>query len=118
MTIAFQMFANNQAGVILNNGRDYSNGPNQNAEVDLLLGGADPFTNAAADIVSTLYGPGSDNLSTNPNPWGTYASTLSLAARHLHAALRGDRQPAVLPARRRQRLRDDLGPSPSRPRSC
>ncbi len=77
--ISFQMFANNQAGVTYTNGRDYTGGVNQNAVVDLLIGGADPFTNAAGDIVSVLYGPGSDSFN-NPNPWSSYSTTLSLAA--------------------------------------
>jgi len=79
VTISFQMFANNQAAGTFNNGRDYTTSPNQNAEVDLLVGGADAFTNAAADIVSTLYGPGAD-AAANPNPWSSFSSTLALAA--------------------------------------
>jgi hypothetical protein len=79
VTISFQTFANNQASTTLANGRDYSSSPNQNAEVDLLLGGADAFTNASADIVATLYGPGADTAG-NPNPWSTFTSTLALAA--------------------------------------
>ena len=79
VTISFQMFANNQAAGTFNNGRDYTTPVNQNAEVDLLVGGADPFTNAAADIVSTLYGPGAD-VGSNPNPWTSFSSTLALAA--------------------------------------
>ena len=77
--ISFQMFANNQAGVTFTNGRDYATQPNQNAVVDLLVGGADPFSEALGDVVSVLYGPGSDSFS-NPNPWSSYSSTLSLAA--------------------------------------
>jgi hypothetical protein len=80
VTVSFQMFANDQAGVIFDNGRDYNTIPNQNAEADILVGGADPFTNAPADIVSVLYGPGADNLAGNPNPWTSYSSTLNLAA--------------------------------------
>lgn len=79
VTISFQMFANNQAAGTFNNGRDFGTSPNQNAEVDLLVGGADAFTNAASDIVSTLYGPGAD-VAGNPNPWSSFSSTLTLAA--------------------------------------
>ena len=78
VTISFDLFANNQVGVDFNNGRDYNTSPNQNAEADLLVGGADPFTNAAGDIVSVLYGPGSDGA--GANPWKSYSSTLNLAA--------------------------------------
>jgi hypothetical protein len=78
--VSFQMFANDQAGVIVDNGRDYNTFPNENAEVDILTGSADPFTNSASDIVSVLYGPGADSLSGNPNPWTSYSDTLSLAA--------------------------------------
>jgi hypothetical protein len=77
--ISFQMFANDQSGTIFANGRDYSTSPNQNAVVDILLGTADPFTNAAADIISTLYGPGADTAG-NPNPFTSYSTLLSLAA--------------------------------------
>jgi hypothetical protein len=80
VTITFDMFANNQAAETINNGRDYTGDPNQNAVVDLLWGSADPFTNAAGDIVATLYGPGSDDLTSNPNPWTSYSTTLFLAA--------------------------------------
>jgi hypothetical protein len=80
VTVSFDMFANDQAGVIDDNGRDFNNFPDENAEVDILAGGADPFTNNAADIVSVLYGPGADNLNNNPNPWTSYSSTLNLAA--------------------------------------
>lgn len=79
VTISFQMFANNQAGATFNNGRDFGTSPNQNAEVDLLVGGASAFTDASSDIVSTLYGPGADTAA-NPNPWTSFSSTLALAA--------------------------------------
>jgi len=78
--ISFDMFANDQAGVIFANGRDFNTSPNQNAEVDILTGSADAFTNASSDIVSVLYGPGADNLANNPNPWTSYSDDLSLAA--------------------------------------
>ncbi len=78
--ISFDLFANDQAGAVSNNGRDLNTADNQNAEVDILLGSADPFTNSPSDIVSTLYGPGADDLNGNPNPWVTYSSSLNLAA--------------------------------------
>jgi hypothetical protein len=80
VTVSFQMFANDEAGVVIPGGRDFTSGPNQNAEADILVGGANPFTNAPADIVSVLYGPGADNLNGNPNPWTSYSSTLTLGA--------------------------------------
>jgi hypothetical protein len=78
ISYSFDMFANNQAGVNSNNGRDFNVSPNQNAVADIILGSADPFTNAASDIVASLYGPGSDGSGTNP--WVTYSGSLSLAA--------------------------------------
>ncbi len=78
VTISFDLFANNNNGTDINNGRDYTINPNQNAVADLLVGGADPFTDAAADIVATLYGPGSDGAGVNP--WQSYSSSLFLAA--------------------------------------
>jgi PEP-CTERM motif len=77
--ISFDFFVNNWATGPFNNGRDFSTSPNQNAEVDILTGGADPFTNSSADIVSTLWGPGGDPTA-SPNPWTTVTDTLSLAA--------------------------------------
>lgn len=79
VNISFDMFANDQSGTIFANGRDYNTSPNQNAVVDILFGAADPFTNAAIDIVSVLYGPGADTAG-NPNPFTSYSATLSLAA--------------------------------------
>lgn len=79
--VSFQLFANDQPGTIANNGRDFNTIPNQNAEADILTGTANPFTNAAADIVAALYGPGADNLGGNPNPWTSYSEDLgNLAA--------------------------------------
>lgn len=79
VTISFDHFANNYAGVTFNNGRDYTNNPNQNAVVDLLLGSAGAFSELPGDVVAVLYGPGSDSFN-NPNPWTSYSSTLTLAA--------------------------------------
>jgi hypothetical protein len=81
--VSFDFFANNWDGGPYNNGRDVNTTPNQNAEVDILTGAADPFTNSGSDIVATLWGPGGDPIpifSANPNPWVTYTSALSLAA--------------------------------------
>ena len=82
VTVSFQFFANDQAGVIAstNPNRDFNTSPNENAEVDILTGGADPFTVNPSDIVATLYGPGADNLSGNPNPWTSYSFDLSSLA--------------------------------------
>jgi hypothetical protein len=78
VTISFDMFANNYAGVVFP-GRDYTVVPAQNAVVDILTGAASPFTDAAGDIVSVLYGPGSDAFNV-VNPWTSYSYTLNLAA--------------------------------------
>jgi hypothetical protein len=43
VTVSFDLFANNYATGTFNNGRDFNTVPNQNAEVDILLGGANPF---------------------------------------------------------------------------
>lgn len=80
VTISFDHFANNQSGTNINNGRKYDEGANQNATVDLLMGGADPFTTAAGDILAVFFGPGSDNLAGNPNPWTSYSFNVQLAA--------------------------------------
>jgi hypothetical protein len=78
--VSFQLFANNWSGVNYANGRDFKFSPNQNVEVDILTDGADPFTNSPGDIVAVLYGPGSDNLAGNPNPWSTYNFDLGILA--------------------------------------
>lgn len=78
VTISFDHFANNSVGTI-NGGRDFTGPANQNAIVDLLVGGADPFSDAAADLVAVFYGPGADAGAT-PNPWVSYSTTLTLAA--------------------------------------
>jgi len=78
VSVSFQMFVNDQYGTPAANGRDYNTNPNQNAEVDILTGTADPFTNAPADIVSVLYGPAA--IVGGSDPWTDYASSLSLAA--------------------------------------
>jgi len=83
---SFQTFANNWATVISNGSelstRDFST-PTlvQNAVVDIIKGSADPFTNLASDIIATLFAlaDGPADSSVNPNPWTTYAGTLSLA---------------------------------------
>jgi hypothetical protein len=80
MVVSFDLFANNYAIGTFNNGRDFDTvALNQNAEVDILSGGADPFTNNAADIVKVLYGPGAD-IGPNPNPWTSYSIALGTLA--------------------------------------
>jgi hypothetical protein len=81
VTVSFDLFANNYGAGVFNNGRNFSpvSTPNQNAEVDILLGGANPFTNNAADIVSILYGPGADT-GANPHPWTSYGIDLGALA--------------------------------------
>jgi hypothetical protein len=77
--VSFDFFANNWDGGPFNNGRDFNTVPNQNAEVDILTGAANPFTNSSSDIVATLWGPGGKPVN-SPSPWATYTDTLSLAA--------------------------------------
>ena len=79
VTISFDHFANNYAGSGFNSGRDYNVRPNQNAVVDLLFGTPSAFTELPGDVAAVLYGPGAD-AGTNPNPWASYSSTLTLAA--------------------------------------
>jgi hypothetical protein len=79
VTVSFDLFANNYADTV-HSGRDFATPAlTQNAEVDILLGGANPFTNNAADIVSVLYGPGADT-GPNPNPWTSYSIDLGTLA--------------------------------------
>jgi PEP-CTERM motif len=79
VTVTFDLFANDWADLTAP-GRDFNTvTPTQNAEVDILTGGANPFTDGPG-IVATLYGPGADNFADNPNPWTDYSSTLSLGA--------------------------------------
>jgi hypothetical protein len=76
--LSFQMFANDQSGVgpIINPaGLDYTAGANQHALVDILINGAGAFTNAASDIVTTLY-QGID-AGPNPNPYTNYLFDLT-----------------------------------------
>jgi hypothetical protein len=77
--VSFDLFVNNWATGPFNNGRDFNTSPNQNAEVNILTGTADPFTNSSADILATLWGPGGDPV-TSPNPWATFTDTVSLAS--------------------------------------
>jgi hypothetical protein len=76
VVVSFDLFANNYGIETFNNLRDFATPVlTQNAEVDILLGGANPFTNNAADIVRVLYGPGADT-GENPNPWTSYSIVL------------------------------------------
>jgi hypothetical protein len=84
VVVSFDLFANNYAIDTfidtINGSRDFATPVlSQNAEVDILLGGADPFTNSAADIVKVLYGPGADT-GPNPNPWTSYSIALGTLA--------------------------------------
>jgi hypothetical protein len=84
VVVSFDLFANNYAIDTfidtINGSRDFATPVlSQNAEVDILLGGADPFTNSAADIVKVLYGPGADTAP-NPNPWTSYSIALGTLA--------------------------------------
>ena len=78
---SFQTFANNWATEV-DNGRDFSTPALvQNAVVDIIKGSADAFTTLASDIIATLFAlsEGPADPSGNPNPWTSYAGTLSLA---------------------------------------
>lgn len=77
--IKFDMFANDQSGNVINNGRSATGGPNQNATADLLTGTAGAFTTNLADIVAVFYAPGADPI-TGANPWTSYSSALTLGA--------------------------------------
>lgn len=78
--VSFDLFANSYAPVAVTSPRrDYTVFPNQNAEVNILKGGADPFTVNTADIIATLYGPGADS-GANPNPWVNYSTDLGTLA--------------------------------------
>jgi hypothetical protein len=78
VSVSFDFFANNWDGGPYNNGRDFHTSPNQNSEVDILTGAANPFSNNPAGMVDVLYGPGADS-GPNPNPWAHYGFTLDLA---------------------------------------
>jgi hypothetical protein len=83
VTVSFQLFANDWLDVVASpaSNRDYTTPVlNQNAEVDILTGTAGAFTSNPSDIVSTLYGPGADNLAGNPNPWTSYTDNLGALA--------------------------------------
>jgi hypothetical protein len=82
VTVGFQLFANDWAGAssCTHPCHDSTESPNQNVEVDILTGGANPFTDNPADIVATLYGPGADPLSASANPWTTYSDDLGALA--------------------------------------
>jgi hypothetical protein len=74
VVVSFDLFANNYDGGPFP-GRDFKAGAVQNVEVDVLTGGADPFTTDPNDIVAVLYGPGAD-AGANPNPWTSYSVSL------------------------------------------
>jgi hypothetical protein len=73
--VSFDQFLGDRGG-FFPNGRDYTTIPNQNAVVDILINGADPFTNSASDIVAVLWGP----AGFLDEAWQHYSSTLNLAA--------------------------------------
>ncbi len=77
VAVSWQMFLNNQSGVVYANGRDFNTSPNQNASVDILTGSANAFTNNPGDIVANLFNPA--NSPTSPqNAWSNYSDTLTL----------------------------------------
>ena len=76
LKLAFQMFANNYAGGVFVDpvGLDHNVAPNQHARVDILIAGANAFTNNPADIVANFF-LGADTGS-NPHPYTNYAFDL------------------------------------------
>ena len=78
VTVSFDMFANDWSGQGPVGGRDPGVGPTQNAVVDILFGGAAPFTENPADIAASLYGPGTDGPNP-PYPWTSYSYDVFLA---------------------------------------
>lgn len=75
---SFQMFANTYGGTIIDPiGLDHNGNSNEHARVDILLAStADPFSTAVGDIVGNYY-LGTDNSSTNPNPYTNYLFNLT-----------------------------------------
>ncbi len=71
LNLSFDMFANDQAGVIDCDGQiDFNISPSECARVDLLTGTASAFDTGAGDIAN--FYNGADNLSNNPNPYTHY----------------------------------------------
>ena len=80
VVISYDFFVNAYASLaVTENRRDFHANPNENAEVNILIGSASPFTTAIGDIVATLYSPGVDSGS-NPHPWVNYAFDLGALA--------------------------------------
>jgi hypothetical protein len=79
VSVAFDLFASSLFAFTTAPARDYNATPNQNAEVDILTGNADPFTSNPSDIIATLYGPGADS-GAPPRPWITYTEDLGAMA--------------------------------------
>jgi hypothetical protein len=79
VVVSYDMFLNNSAGTVAANGRNYAYVPNQNAEVDILTGGAAALTNTPGDMVAVLFNPASTPTSPE-NAWHSYSTTVALAA--------------------------------------
>lgn len=77
VSLSFQMFVNNQAGVNIVNplGLDYTAFPNEHGRVDILKNGASALSTNPADIVANLY-LGSDP-GVPPNAYTNYLFNLS-----------------------------------------
>jgi hypothetical protein len=75
VTLSFDLFANNYAGIATVGPLDYTVGPVEFATVDLLTGTANPFSTAPADVLENFYS-GSD-AGTNPNPYTSYSFDIS-----------------------------------------
>ncbi len=77
VTVSFDLFVNAFAGFASTDpNRDFNVSPNENAQVDILTGSANPFTTAAGDIIATLYGPSTSGA----NPWTTFNQDLGALA--------------------------------------
>jgi hypothetical protein len=73
--LSFDLFANDYAGTTIVGPLTHTGGAVEFATVDLLTGGADPFSTAPADVLQNFYS-GSD-AGANPNPFTTYTFDIS-----------------------------------------
>lgn len=74
--ISFDYFANNQAGAYYQNGRDSNTSPNQNALVDILFGGSDPFSENGGDVAASLL----TATTLGVNDWSSWSGDVTLGA--------------------------------------
>lgn len=72
VVVAFDLFANDYAGVVDIGPLDYTGPAVEFATADLLTGSAAINSIAAGDVIQNFY-QGADNLSANPNPYTSYS---------------------------------------------